>query len=83
MTDEVENKLNLIRQELDDHLQSINENTSEMQAFFDYLQEIELKIDKLTQRVEQSQLAESKMLAKPSVYSLTSIEKKVFLVLYT
>lgn len=70
-----------VRHELDDHLQSINENTSEIQALFEYLQEIELKIDRLAQRVEHFELLESRPL--PTIVSLTIMEKKVFVILYT
>ncbi len=68
-----------IRQALEEHLSAINDNTAEIQALFDYLQELEVKVDKVNQRLDSLQLSADK--AKPS--SLTLIEKKVFLVLYT
>lgn len=70
-----------IEKQLEEHLSSINGNTSEIQALFDYLHEIEIKLDKLTQRLEETQLNQKE--TKPVITSLNQIEKKVFLVLYT
>lgn len=71
----------LIRQELDEHLSAINENTAEIQAVFDYLQELEVKVERLCQRLDQLQLGQEKIMDKP--LALTHLEKKVFLALYT
>ena len=70
----------LVQQELDEHLAAINENTAEIQAVFDYLHELESKLEKLSQRMDQLQLNE-KAAEKP--LALTHLEKKVFLALYT
>lgn len=70
-----------IQQQLDEHLSTINENTSEVQALFDYLKEIDTKLDKLSQRVETLQLSHSPLQKKP--ISLTQIERQVFVALYT
>lgn len=72
-----------VRQQLEEHLTAINENTSEIQALFDYLQDIETKIDRLTQRLDQLQLGQEKQVEKKMITSLNQIEKKVFLALYT
>jgi len=72
-----------IKQQLDEHLTAINENTGEIQALFDYLQELDLKIEKLSLRLEQLQLVQSPSPERPTISSLTQIEKKIFLVLYT
>ena len=68
-----------IKQLLEEHLIAINENTAEIQAMFDYLQEIEHKVERLAQRVDQLQLVTEKQ-AMP--LALTHLEKKVFLALY-
>ncbi len=68
---------------LEEHLSSINENTSEIQALFDYLQEVELKVDKLSQRLDGAQLTLGQNLARPLIAPLNHTEMKVFLVLYT
>ena len=74
---------NLVRQELEEHLSAINENTSEIQAMLDYIQEVELKIDKLSQRIDEFQLCDEKKIESNFIMPLTQIERKVFLVLYT
>lgn len=71
-----------IRKILEEHLASINENTSEIQALFDYLQELEIKIDKLSQRLDVTQLSQNQNLPK-EITALSQTERKVFLVLYT
>ncbi|HIH12450.1 MAG: hypothetical protein QT02_C0003G0006 [archaeon GW2011_AR9] len=70
-----------IRHALEEHLTSINENTSEIQALFDYLTEMEVKVDKLSQRLDQLQL--NQPTSKPYVIPLNQLEKRIFLVLYT
>lgn len=72
-----------IRQELSEHLSAINENTGELQSFFDYLQEIEQKLDKLSQRLDQLQLQSNFPKEKPYIAPLNTTEKKLFLTFYT
>tara|TARA_Y100000310_G_scaffold317846_1_gene371208 strand:+ start:25785 stop:26231 length:447 start_codon:yes stop_codon:yes gene_type:complete len=74
-------KFSEIRGQLEEHLLSINENTSEIQVLFDYLQDMETKIEKLNSRLDQLQM--DAPLDKPKISPLTALEKKVFLVLYT
>ncbi len=78
-------KLHKIHQILEDHLNSINESNVEIQALFDYVQQVETKIDKLTQRLDSLQLGNLHMCTqeKPNVEPLTQVEKQIFLVLYT
>lgn len=72
-----------IRKMLEEHLAAINDNTGEIQALFDYLQELEIKVDKISQRLEQTQLDIGLPRLKPMVAPLNQMERKVFLVLYT
>ena len=76
---------NMIRHALEEHLAAINENTSEIQALFDYLQELEVKTEKLSARLDQLQLKNDvvAMPEKQQCISLTQLEKKIFLTLYT
>ena len=74
--------LQSVRQALEEHLNSINDNSSEIQALFDYVQQVEVKIDKLAHRLEEAQLAYDCVHTK-SVSPLNQEEKKVFLILYT
>lgn len=69
-----------IKHIMEDHLSSINENASEIQALFDYIHEMEVKVEKLSQRLEQVQLSPPE---KISVITLNHLEKKVFLAFYT
>ena len=76
-------KLEGFKRILEEHLIAINGNTSEIQGVFDYLHEIEIKLDKFSQRVDQLQLNQGGEVEKPIVSPLNQTEKKVFLVLYT
>ncbi len=70
-----------LKQQFEEHLCAINENTTEIQALFDYLHEIDQKLDKLAQRVDSMQLSQPPSL--PKTLSLTSLERQVFVALYT
>ncbi|PIN75145.1 hypothetical protein COV17_04310 [Candidatus Woesearchaeota archaeon CG10_big_fil_rev_8_21_14_0_10_36_11] len=72
-----------IRAALEEHLSSINENTSEIQALFDYLHELDVKMDKLSQRLDQTQLTKNIRQEEVSISPLTFEERTVFLALYT
>ena len=72
----------LIKQALEEHLSGINENTSEIQGLFDYVHEVEMKIDKLTSRLDNLQLSQDQK-DTFEIAPLTQLERKVFLALYT
>ncbi len=74
--------LDEVKAALDEHLSAINDTSSEIQALFDYIQQVEIKIDKIAQRVDQLQLAHEKC-DKLTIIPLNQTEKKLFLVLYT
>ncbi len=79
-------ELKKVKQALEEHLTSINDNTQEIQSLFDYLQEIEVKLEKVSQRLDQVQInseAQPATQVKPMVTPLNQMEKKVFLTLYT
>ena len=85
----LKNEFTGIRHEFEEHLQAINENTNEISANYEYICEIESKLDRLSERVEQMQLAlENSGMVVPhgktfDVKRLTHREKQVFLVIYT
>ena len=56
-----------IKKVLDEHLSAINDNTTEIQALFDYLQEIETKNESLTKRLEELQLSQGQIIKKPTI----------------
>jgi len=79
----------LLLDELDDHRQSINENTSEISSNYEFLAELDRKLEALAKRVEElSALVENKPAtaekAAPEVIvtPLTKREKEVFKALY-
>lgn len=78
-----------IKDKFEDHLTSINENTNETQANYEYLCELDAKIEKLNERLEQMQMFLQKhglkVKEKPEfkVGNLTKREQELFLVLYT
>jgi len=77
--------------EFEDHLDAINENTSEIQSNFEYLCKLDNKITKLNERIDEIHLILSKLTGKKtyknsridSIDPLTTKEKNVFLNLYT
>ncbi|MBI2102397.1 hypothetical protein HYT55_01040 [Candidatus Woesearchaeota archaeon] len=79
----VEKDIQKIKHALEEHLSAINENTEEIQSLFDFLNEIELKIDKVSQRLDHFQLSLGQPAEKVQIAPLTHIERKIFLVLYT
>ena len=84
---------NTIKEEFWEHLSSINENTNEIQANYEYLCNTDSKIDKINEKLEELQLFMNHFVAnddkkqdKEQVYNhifLTTREKEVFLALYT
>ena len=75
-----------IKKELDDYRSAINENTNEIQVNYEYLCEIDAKIEKLNEKMDE--IAMFVGLTKPlntsfqSNASLTRKEKEVFMALY-
>lgn len=73
-----------MRDELDDHRLAINENTDELSATNEFLNELNRKLDRMSERLDELTLLvkgskdEKKLVLQP----LTSKEKQVFLALY-
>jgi|TARA_B100001971_G_C17888447_1_gene381732 hypothetical protein len=87
---ELKGAFSQIRDEFEDHLISINENTNEIQSTHQYLAEVDSKIEKIGQRIDQLQmfLQQShgfKAEEKPqfSIKPLAKKEQEIFLMLYT
>ncbi len=75
-----------IKEEMDDHLTAINENTKEIQNVYDYIAKIEEKIEKLNEKIEGVQLLISQLenIKNPKkINDLTLKQQEVFLILYT
>jgi len=77
--------LSSIKEEFDEHLETINQNTGEIQQNYEYLAEIEGKIDKLVERLDAIEMMlvpeKNKKLASAR-FELTTREKEVFMVIY-
>ena len=76
--------LSCMRGELDDHRVAINENTDEVVATNDFLNELSRKLDKLTERVDDLVLhvKGEKVVKEFTFKPLTEREKEVFQALY-
>lgn len=74
---------NKIKGELDVHLDSINQNTSEIQTIYDYLQDLDLKIEKLNERIDELNMYVGPKLTEEQLsVDLTHREQEVFVILY-
>lgn len=78
------------REELDEHLESINDNTNEIQSNFEFSQILENKFDKLSEKIDKIQLfLEQKhgfkieKAPRFKIKKLTKKEKEAFLVFYS
>ncbi len=80
----IKNSFDKVKQELDDHLTAINENTSEIQSIYDYLHVVEEKLDKLNEKINNVELFLStfglKIIAKKDI-TLNLNEQQVFVLL--
>jgi hypothetical protein len=73
-----------IKEEIEDHKESINQNTNEIQSNYEYLCRLEMKIDKLAERIDEISLFlnHPSSVRQQDVLELTSNEQRVFVVLY-
>jgi hypothetical protein len=75
-----------IREERDEHLESINELTNELQTAFEYISDLEHKYDKLKEITDDLQMFKNSMLLNDKSHFANIIlsldEQKLFLTLY-
>jgi predicted RNase H-like nuclease (RuvC/YqgF family) len=77
--------------ELEDHLDTINQNTDEIQVNYQYMCELDRKITKLNEKIDDIHMNLSKLTGKKirklkqfeDIDPLTTKEKNIFLNLYT
>lgn len=80
--------LGSIKEELDQHLDSINQNSTEIQSNYDFLDEINAKVNKLESRLDELTSLLKASLQKPilevarSQMDLKTEEKNIFMALY-
>lgn len=72
-----------IKEELDSYLDTINQNTNEIQSNYEFLIELDKKIENLSERVDElTMLINPKETMDKYDFDLTMREQEVFLVLY-
>ena len=72
-----------IKNEFEHHLETINQNTSELQGLYEYMNELENKIVKLNERLDEMQLTVNPDLSYDQfAVELTHREQEVFVLLY-
>jgi len=81
---------NSVEEELDDHRDAINENTNEIQANYEYMCELDTKIEKLREMIHELHMCIGSQTPKNGLAfeidnstEFTQHEKEVFNVLYT
>lgn len=77
-----------IRDELDDHRAALNENTNEIESNYELLNQLNARMDKLQERLDELTMLVKHGSAAPSVNEyklepLTGQEKEAFFALYT
>lgn len=68
-----------VRGEMEEHLDSINQNTNEIHACYEYLADLEGKMSRLSERLDEVQY----LLEPAAGAKLTRREQDVFMILYT
>ena len=74
-----------VESELNEHLESINANTSEIQSVYELLNELDAKVEKLASRIDDLQvhLDVPQRKVNVQIHPLTEKEKEIFFALYT
>lgn len=79
----IKNSFVKVKKEMDNHLESINQNTNEIQNIYDYMHELEGKMEKLNERIDDLQLYLSPQIQEEQFkVTLSHREQEVFLILY-
>lgn len=72
-----------IKTEFNEHLETINQNTNEIQSMYEYISSVENKIDKLSERIDDLQMTVNPdNTFKQFEVELTHREQETFMVLY-
>lgn len=79
----IRSAFNSVKGEMDDHLTAINENTEELQEHKSHFSELELRFEKLQEKVDDIHMMLAALTAKEKGFVLTDSEKAVFMVLYS
>ena len=80
-----------LKEGYDDILDATNENTNEIQANYTYISDLDKRINKLNDKIDEVSMMLKHLMSKsdfideekPKIRSLSPSEKRIFLVLYT
>ncbi|MGE0792746.1 MAG: hypothetical protein AB7V77_01040 [Candidatus Woesearchaeota archaeon] len=72
-----------VKLELNEHLDSINQNTDEIQTIYNYLSELDAKIEKLNERIDEVTIVKTNQIEEKIDVKLSVREEEIFLALYT
>lgn len=82
LVENIKKAFKAVKSELDDHLESINHNTDDIQEVHTIFAELDAKIDKLSERIEELECIISPKRSKKLDVKLTPREQEVFMALY-
>ncbi|MBN2422346.1 HTH domain-containing protein [Candidatus Woesearchaeota archaeon] len=88
VTENLKTSFDRIKDEFQDHLDSINENTNEISANYEYLLQLDNKIEKLNEKLDEVMMFISQLQGKSinkEIFKniiLNSREQEIFLLLY-
>lgn len=71
-----------IKTEMTEHLDAINQNTTEISSLYGHLSEIETKLDKLSERIDELTLTQPHSIKEDFDIKLSVREEELFLALY-
>lgn len=71
-----------VKEEMNVHLETINQNSSEIQSIYEVLSELDGKIEKLNERIDQLQMSVDPDEDNFFPVELTMREQEVFLIIY-
>jgi predicted transcriptional regulator len=80
----VKRSFSAVKEEMDDHLYSINRNTDEIHEVYEYLSELDSKLEKLSERMDQFEMQTRPNTVPQGIDEpLTRREQEVFMAIYT
>lgn len=82
MDRKIRNSFSVIKEEFEDHLNAINENTQEIESHYESISELNRKIEKLNERMDQVSAIVKEFAQERNSISLSPDEQRMFLTLY-
>lgn len=82
LVENIKKAFKAVKAELDDHLEAVNQNTDDIQEVHTILAELDAKIDKLSERIDELGCIIAPTKSKKLDVKLTPREQEVFMALY-